>query len=58
MICYDCDGRGWMGLEEFRDYTQKDGIILGDDAPLYFFKWSGKNTFNIGVCPSCEGYGK
>jgi len=47
-----------MGLEEFRDYTQKDGIILGDDAPLYFFKWLGKNTFNIGVCPSCEGYGK
>jgi len=52
MTCYDCDGRGWMDDNEFREYV--NGEHLGDDAPLFF---GFIKTGFTGVCPSCEGFG-
>jgi len=54
MTCYDCDGRGWMDLEEFRD-TYKEEVI-GDDTALYFL--NSRIGLSVGICPSCDGFGK
>jgi len=53
MICYDCDGRGWMYLEELRD-TYK-GEVVGDEPALYFL--NSRSGLSVGICPSCDGVG-
>jgi len=54
MICYDCDGQGWLYLSEFREATP-DGII-GDDHSVVFTKSDFDD--DISICPDCDGYGE
>jgi len=36
MTCYDCDGRGWMYLDEF---LEKEGDeLLGEPPPRYYLR--------------------
>ena len=52
MTCYDCDGRGWMYLDEFLD---KEGEELLGETPSQYYLKHNHEPFEIGVCPSCEG---
>ena len=53
MTCYDCDGRGWLALDEFREFTDRDGL-LGDDHELVI----GTKGIYLSICPDCDGKGK
>jgi len=54
MTCYDCDGRGWMYLDEF---LEKEGDeLLGEPPPRYYLRNFGE-PFEIGICPDCDGTG-
>ena len=52
MTCYDCDGRGWMYLDEFLENEGDE--LLGESPSRYFLRNFGE-PFEIGVCPTCEG---
>jgi len=53
--CYECDGRGWMYLDEFLDRDGEE--LLGETPPRYFVRNFGE-PFEIGICPFCDGLGK
>jgi hypothetical protein len=52
-ICYDCDGRGWVEADEFREPIK--GQVLGDEADVYYGSLS-HFFFLYALCPSCEGW--
>lgn len=56
MKCSNCDGLGWLYLEDFREATMTD--ILGDDPDLYWHNGRNQEFFEYGLCPDCDGFGE
>ena len=50
--CYECDGRGWMYIDEFLENDDEE--LLGEPPPRYFLRRFG-DPFEIGICPACDG---
>ena len=57
--CYECDGRGWMYLDEFLERDQLSSGILGDEvAAVLCSLEEGILAFEPAICPFCEGTGR
>lgn len=57
MKCSNCDGYGWLELDEFRERTLATEI-LGDDPSIYWLNSIGENPFSFAMCPDCDGFGE
>jgi hypothetical protein len=55
LSCDNCDGRGWLELDEFREATMDE--ILGDETDLYWLNGRNEEPFEYGLCPDCDGCG-
>jgi len=55
MNCDNCDGWGWLELEDFREATMDE--ILGDETDLYWLNRRNEEPLEYGLCPDCDGTG-
>jgi hypothetical protein len=53
MNCDNCDGYGWLYLDDFREVSNdEERTIIGDDHSIVFVSADG-----ISLCPDCDGTG-
>lgn len=52
MKCYNCDGLGWLYLEDFRELI--GGEVYGDSPGIIF----ANAAFGVCICPDCDGKGR
>ena len=55
--CYECDGKGWIGLYDTFDYFYEDNFSIG----VVGYTDSTEYHCDLGIiiiCQYCDGFGK